>query len=162
MSGNIEDFHINSVFDYGLNFEVSSAVLKELASSRIQLMGAPYLHTPPGNRNLQVVSDKVWVDWPSLEDALTRRMNAYLDAGTALDSRQWGLLAYQGGGVAIRIEHLVDDYWWLECLMPIMEDYEEWKAHLGAGPAAALLHLPGSRSNLSDTRENPTWFTGED
>ena len=162
MSGNLEEFSFNSVFHYELNFEVSSPVLKELVSSRIQLMGAPFLRMPPGTRNLQVVSDKVWVDWPSLEDVLTRRMNAHLDAGTALDSNQWGLLAYEGGGVAIRLEHLVDDYWWVECLMPIMENYEEWKAHLGTGPAAALLHVPDSRSNLSDTSENPVWFVAED
>ena len=162
MSGNSEEFQFNSPFHYEINFEVSSQVLKELASSRIQLMGAPYLQVPPGAKNLQVVSGKVWVDWPSLEDGLIRRMNDQLDSGAPLGSKQWGLLAYGGGTVAVRIEYLVDDYWWVECLMPVMENYEEWKAQLDAGPAAALLHVPDSRSNLSDTSENPVWFNAED
>ena len=162
MSGNSEEVQFNSPFHYELNFEVSSQVLKELVSSRIQLMGAPYLQIPPGAKNLQVVSDKVWVDWPSLEDGLTRRMNAHPDSGAAPGTKQWGLVAYEGGTVAVRIEYLVEDYWWVECLMPGMENYEEWKAQIDAGPAAALLHIPDSRSNLSDTSENPVWFNAED
>ena len=118
MSGNSEEVQFNGPFHYDLNFQVSSQVLKELVSSRIQLMGAPYFQIPRGARNLQVVSDREWVDWPSLEDGLTRRMNAHPDSGAALGTKQWGVLAYEGGTVFVRIEYLVDDYWWVECLMP--------------------------------------------
>ena len=157
----MEEIQFHPVFHYQLRFEVPAQVLKELVSSRIQLMGAPYLHMPPGTRNLQVVSDKAWVEWPSLEGALTGRMRGHLASGAALGSRQWGLVAYRGGGVIVRIEYLADDYWWVECLMPAEEDYERWQASIGAGPAAAVLLVEESRFNLTDTSENPVWFFPE-
>ena len=43
--------------------------------------------------------------------------------------------------------------------MPVMEDYEEWKAIISRGSAAAVLLIEGSGLNLSDTSENPVWFT---
>ena len=157
----MEEVQFDPVFHRQLNFEVPGQELKELVSSRIQLTGTPYLHTPTGTRDLQVVSDKAWVDWPSLEGALTGRMGAHLASGAALASNQWGLAAYRGGGVVVRVEHLVEDYWWVECLMPAGEDYEQWRASIGAGPAAAVLHVEDSRFNLTDTSENPVWFTPE-
>ena len=155
----MEEIQFHSVFHYQLTFEVPAQVLKELVSSRIQLMGDPYLERPPGTRNLQVVSDKAWVDWPALEGALAGRMRVQPASGTALDSNQWGLVAYGGGGVVVRIEYLADDYWWVECLMPAGEDYEEWQASIGAGPAAAVVLVEDSRFNLTDSSENPVWFT---
>ena len=158
----MEEIQFHPVFHYQLTFEVPAQVLKELVSSRIQLMGASYLDKPPGTRNLQVVSYKEWVDWPSLEGALSGRMNAQMASGTTLASKQWGLLAYWGGGVMVRIEYLTDDHWWVECLMPVKEDYEEWKAFLDAGPAAAVLLVEDSRLNLTDTSEDPVWFFSEE
>ena len=72
---------------------------------------------------------------------------------------QYGLLASSGWGVSVLIEYLVDDYWWVVCLMPIMEDYEEWKAYIIRGSAAAVLRIEGSRLNVTDTSEFPVWFT---
>ena len=43
--------------------------------------------------------------------------------------------------------------------MPIMEDYEKWKAHIIRGSAAAVLRIEGSGLNLTDTSDNPVWFT---
>lgn len=155
----MEEVQFDPVFHYQLTFEVPALELKELVSSRIQLMGEPYLERPSGTRNLQVVSGKAWVDWPALEGALAGRMGVHLASGAALDSNQWGLVAYSGGGVVVRIQYLADDYWWVECLMPAGEDYEEWQASIGAGPAAAVLLVEDSRFNLTDTSENPVWFT---
>ncbi len=155
----MEEIQFHSVFHYQLTFEVPAQLLKELVSSRIQLMGAPHLDRPEGTRNLQVVSDKAWVDWPALEGALEGRMRVHLPSGAALDSNQWGLVAYSGGAVVVRIEYLADDHWWVECLMPAGQDYEEWQASIGAGPAAAVLLVEDSRFNLTDTSENPVWFT---
>ena len=113
-------------------------MLKELVSTRIQLLGAPYLQEPVDGSNLQVLSDKEWVNWTLVEDILTKRMMAELNSGTPLGSVQFGLLASSGWGVSVLIECLVDDYWWVVCLMPIMEDYEEWKSYIMRGSAAAV------------------------
>ena len=142
-----------------LTFAVSGEVMKELIRTRIQFLGAPYLRSAQGGVSLQVVADKSWVDWPSLEDVLTKRMNADLNSGTALSSHQYGLVAYSGGGVTVRIQYLMDDYWWVECLFPSIEDFEEWNRLRREGPAAATMHVANSRFNLADTSGNPLWFS---
>ena len=86
-------------------------------------------------------------------------MRDELNAGTPLGSVQYGLLASSGWGVSVLIEYLVDDYWWVVCLMPIMEDYEEWKSYTIRGSAAAVLRIESSGLNLTDTSEIPVWFT---
>ena len=134
-------------------------MLKELVRTRIQLLGAPYLQEPADGSDLQVLSDKEWVHWTLVEDILTKKMRDERNSGTPLSSVQFGLLASSGWGVSVLIEYLVHDYWWVVCLMPILEDYEEWKSYIMRGSAAAVLRIEGSGLNLTDTSEIPVWFT---
>ncbi len=159
MSDYLEGPQFNSKFPEGPAIEVRAPVLKELVRTRIQLLGAPYLQEPADGSDLQVLSDKEWVNWTLVEDILTKRMIAELSSGTPLGSVQLGLLASSGWGVSVLIEYLVDDYWWVVCLMPILEDYEKWIAYINRGSAAGVLRIEGSGSNLIDTSEIPVWFT---
>ena len=161
MSDYMEGSQPNFTFPEGPAIEVRAPVLKEILRTRIQLLGAPYIQEPPDGSDLQVLSDREWVNWTLVRDILTRRMRDELIAGTPLGSVQYGLLASSESSVGVLIEYLVDDYWWVVCLMPIMEDYDEWQAHINRGSAAAVLLIEGSGSNLSDTSENPVWFTAE-
>ena len=161
MSGFSGELQLDFSSREGPIVEVRTGMLKELIRTRIQFLGAPYLHFTPEGKSLQIVSDKDWVDWHSLEDALAKRMSAELNAGTPLSSEQFGLLAYSGGGVVVRIEYLVENYWWAECMMSPIEDYEEWKAGISAGPAAAVFHIEDSRFSILDTTGHPVWFTPE-
>ena len=159
MSEYLKGTQFNPEFHDGPTVEVRTRVLKELVGTRIQLLGGPYLKTAPDCVNLQVLSDKEWVNWPAVGDILTRRITVDPASGAELDSHHYGLIAYAGGGVAVRIKHLVDDYWWVECLFPAIEDYDEWQASISRGPAVAVLLAEGSGSNLSDTSGSPIWFT---
>ena len=159
MSEYMKGSQITSKFPEGPAIEVRAPVLKELVRTRIQLLGAPYLQEPADGSDLQVLSDKEWVNWTLVKDMLTKRMRDELNSGTPLGSVQFGLLASSGWGVSVLIEYLVDDYWWVVCLMPVMEDYEEWKSYIIRGSAAAVLRIGGSGSNLTDTSEIPVWFT---
>ena len=159
MSEYMEGPQLNYTFPEGPAIEVRAPLLKELVRTRIQLMGAPYLQEQADGNELQVLSDKEWVNWTLVEDILTKRMRDVLSSVTPLGSVQYGLLASSEWGIAVLIEYLVDDYWWVVCLMPIMEDYEKWKTHIIQGSAAAVLHIEGSGSNLTDTSGNPVWFT---
>ena len=159
MSEYMEGLQLNSTFPEGPAIEVRAPLLKELVRTRIQLMGAPCLQEQADGNELQVLSDKEWVNWTLVEDILTKRMRAVLSSGTPLGSVQYGLLASSEWGVSVLIEYLVDGYWWVVCLMPIMEDYEKWKAHIIRGSAAAVLRIEGSGLNLTDTSDNPVWFT---
>lgn len=162
MSDHLEENKFNARFPEGPAIEVHAPVLKELVRTRIQLMGAPHLQRLPESNNLQVLSHKDWVDWTLVEDILTRRIRNEQADETPTGSVQYGLLASPNWGCSVLIEFLVDDYWWVVCLMPVMEDYEEWRAIMSRGSAAAVLRIEGSGFNLSDTSENPVWFTAAD
>ena len=112
MSEYLEGSQINFTFPEGPAIEVRAPVLKELVRTRIQLLGAPYLQEQPGGSDLQVISDKEWVNWSLVDDILTKKLRAELSSGTPLGSVQYGLLASSGWGVSVLIEYLVDDYWW--------------------------------------------------
>ena len=159
MSDYLEGSEFHSTFPEGPAIEVRAPVLRELVRTRIQLLGAPYLQEPADGSDLQVLSDKEWVNWTLVVDILTKKMRDELNSGTPLGSVQYGLLASSGWGVSVLIEYVVDDYWWVVCLMPIMEDYDEWKANIIRGSAAAVLLIEGSGLNLTDTSEIPVWFT---
>ena len=159
MSDYTEAPQFNFTFPEGPAIEVRAPVLKELVRTRIQLLGAPYLQEPADGSDLQVLSDKEWVNWTLVEDILTKRIRDELNSRTPLGSVQFGLLASSRWGVSVLIEYLVDDYWWVVCLMPVMEDYEEWKAYIIRGSAAAVLRIEGSGSHLTDTSGFPVWFT---
>ena len=159
MTDYLEGTQFNAQFPEGPAIEVRAPVLKELVRTRIQLMGAPYLQELPDGNELHVLCDKEWVNWTLVQDILTRRITNEMISGTPLGSVQYGLLASSNWGVSVLIEYLVDDYWWVVCLMPVMEDYEEWKAIISRGSAAAVLLIEGSGLKLSDTSKNPVWFT---
>ena len=159
MSDNLEETQFSFQLPEGPAIEVRAPVLKELVRTRIQLMGAPYLQGPPESNDFQILSHRVWVDWTLVQDILTRRIRNEMNSGTPLSSAQYGLLASSNWSGSVLIEYLVDDYWWVVCLMPVIEDYEEWKATITGGSAAAVLHIEGSGLNLSDTSQNPVWFT---
>ena len=65
MSEYTEGSQINFTFPEGPAIEVRAPVLRELVSTRIQLLGAPYLQEPVDGSDLQVLSDKEWVNWDS-------------------------------------------------------------------------------------------------
>ena len=78
MSEYMEGPQLNSTFPEGPAIEVRAPLLKELVRTRIQLMGAPYLQEQADGNELQVLSDKEWVNWTLVEDILTKRMRAVL------------------------------------------------------------------------------------
>ena len=158
MSDSWEVHQFNSEFPEGPAIQVRAPVLKELVRTRIQLVGGPYIHERPEVDDLQVLSDRDWVNWSLVQGILTKRVRNEMISGTPVDSVQLGLLASPDWAVNVLIEYLVDDYWWVVCLMPVMEDYEEWKEVLRGGSAAAVLFIEGSGSILADTSRNPTWF----
>ena len=73
MSDYLEGPQSNITFPEGPAIEVRAPVLKELVSTRIQLLGAPYLQEPADGSDLQVLSGKEWVNWTLVEDILTKK-----------------------------------------------------------------------------------------
>ena len=138
-------------------------VLKELIGMSIQLLSVLEIYLPDEGNRLQVLADEAWVDWPSLEDDLIKWIGAAVSSDDVIFPCQFTRLANGNGWLAVNVEHLIDDYWWVEC-QPTLGDDDSgcWLLQVDDGPAAAVLRIEGSRSCLPYTSETSPRITHDD
>ena len=137
-------------------------VLKELIGMSIQLLSVLEIYVPDEGHRLQVLADEAWVDWTSLENDLINWIGA-ASSDEVIFPCQFTRLANGKGWLAVNAEHLIDDYWWVEC-QPTHGDDDSgfWPLHVDDGPAAAVLRIEGSRSCLPYTSETSPRITHDD
>ena len=90
-------------------------VLKELIGMSIQLLSVLEIYLPDEGHRLQVFADEAWVNWASLEDDLVKWIGAAVSSDDLIFPCQFTRLANGNGWLAVNVEHLIDDYWWVEC-----------------------------------------------
>ena len=139
---------------------VPVSVLKELIGMSIQLLSVLELQAPDEGHNLQVLADEEWVDWPSLEDDLIKWIGVAISSDDLLFPSQFRRMPNGYGWLAVNVEHVIDDYWWVEC-RPTRGDDDTgfWLLDVDDGPAAAVLRIEGSRQCLPYTSENSPRIT---
>ena len=115
------------------------------------LLSVLELQAPKEGHSLQVLADEKWVDWSSLKATLTGCMTAGLQTELHFYPDQFGWFPNGEGYLAVNIEHMIDDYWWVECQPAITSDSSEWRKDLSKGPAAAVLCIEDSRVCLPYT-----------
>lgn len=135
-------------------------VLKELTGMSIQLLSVLEFHVPDEGHRLQVLADEEWVDWPSLEEDLINWVGAAISSDDLIFPYQFRRMSNGNGWLAVNVEHVIDDYWWVEC-RPTRGDDDSgfWLLHVDDGPAAAVLRIKGSRRCLPYTSENSPRIT---
>ena len=135
-------------------------VLKELTGMSVQLLSVLEIHAPDEEHGLQVLADEVWVDWPSLEEDLINWIGAAVSSDDLIFPNQFTRLTNGNGWLAVNVEHVIDDYWWVEC-RPTRGDDDSgfWLLDVDDGPAAAVLRIEGSRRCLPYTSENSPRIT---
>ena len=138
---------------------IPASVLKELIGMTIQLLSVLELHAPEEGHSLQVLADEEWVDWSILEQDLTEEMTEGLHSGGPIGPDQFKRIRNRDGWLAVHVEHIIDDFWWVEC-QPVAVDYSnQWKKDYGRGPAAATLRIEGSRDCLPYSAANSPRLT---
>ena len=115
------------------------------------------------NTGCRYSADEVWVDWSSLEDDLIKWMGAAISSDDLIFPAQFKRLSNGDGWLAVNVEHVIDDYWWVECLPTRGDDQTGlWRLDVEGGPAAAVLRIEGSRRCLPYTSENSPRITHDD
>ena len=138
-------------------------VLKELIAMNIQLLSVLEIYVPDEGHRLQVLVDEAWVDWASLEEYLINWIGAAVSSGDVIFPCQFARLANGNGWLAVNVEHLIDDYWWVECQLTSGDDDSGcWLLQVDDGPAVAVLRIEGSRSCLPYTSETSPRITRDD
>ena len=138
-------------------------VLKELTSMSVQLLDVLEIQVPDEEHRLQVLADEVWVDWPSLEEDLINWMEPAVSSDVPIFAYQFIRLANGNGWLAVNLEHIIDDYWWVECQPTLGNDGTRfWLVDIYTAPAAAVLRIEGSRRCLPCTSENSSLITHDE
>ena len=138
-------------------------VLKELTSMSVQLLDVLEIQVPDEEHRLQVLADEVWVDWPSLEEDLINWMEPAVSSDVPIFAYQFIRLANGNGWLAVNMEHIIDDYWWVECQPTLGNDGTRfWLVDIYTAPAAAVLRIEGSRRCLPCTSEDLPLITHEE
>ena len=91
-----------------------------------------------------------------LIDLMTRK----LQAGTATESDQWWTVPNQAGWLDVRVNHMIDDYRWVESLPASLNDSGQLETDVRQVPAPAVLRIQGSRNHLPYTPNASTKLTG--
>ena len=140
---------------------VPTRVLKELSGMRIQLLSILDLQAPKEGHSLQVLADEEWVNWPALKDTLTLWMTTGPQSDALLFPNQFGRFPNGEGYLAVHIEHMIDDYWWVECQPTFLNASGEMETDYSNGPAAAVLRIEESRTRLPYTVDDSPRITSD-
>lgn len=137
-----------------------AAMLKEFRGIAIQHLSFIELEIPGEENQLHSPQQEDWVDWPSLETDLIDLMTSKLQAGTATEPDHWWTLRNQTGWLDVRVNHMIDDYWWVECLPVSLNDSGQLETDADQVPAPAVLRIQGSRNHLPYTPDKSAKLTG--
>ena len=136
-------------------------VYREMQGMTIQLLSILELLTSNNCHCLKVLEDEDWVDWPSLEADIISWMGAAVSSGDAIRPDRSTRFSNGKGWLAVTAEHIVDDFWWVECRPTGQDHAGNWIVDVDQGPAAAVLQIIGSRRCLPYTAADSPRITSD-
>ena len=119
-------------------------VYREMQGMSIQLLSTLELLTSNDCHCLKVLENEEWVDWPSLEPDIIAWMSTAVSSGDVIRPGRSARFTNREGWLAVTAEHIIDDFWWVECLPTGQDHAGNWIVDAYTGPAAALLRIIGS------------------
>ena len=137
-------------------------VYREIQGMTIQLLSVLELLATEDQHSLKVLEDEEWVDWPWLEAEITTWMGAAMSSGDVIQPDQYSRFSNSEGWLAVTAEHIVDDFWWVECLPTGQDVSGNWIVDVDNGPAAAVLRIIGSRRCLPYTAADSPRITSDE
>ena len=76
-----------------------------------------------------------------MEYDLTEWMTAGMQTGEPLRPERSDFITNAEGHLCIIVEHVMKDFWSVECLPAIINDSNEWEADYSKRPASAMLTI---------------------
>ena len=148
MTRQFGDIRPGGDWQFGPTENVSEPLWREAKQTNLQLLNTYDRLMPGEDHGVRPLSEVPGVDWASLEGALIGCMLEGLRANASLHPRQYGALPHEDGWLAVTADHVVDDYWWVECGPAEGKDPGDIEAERGSVPAVAILRISGSREHL--------------
>ena len=122
--------------------------LTEYEEMRRHFNQALDLLMPEEGHSLLLLGDHGDLDPAALKDALVNVLNQGLDEHGRFRPKHEAVLTALPGAPGVAVEHLLDEYWWVE-VYPTREDHTGTRRLvITADPAVAVLRVDESRDNF--------------
>ena len=135
-------------FQFGPEEIVSEAVWDEAKRTSLQLVNTYELLLPGEDHGVRPLSEGPGVDWTSLEDALIGCMVEGLRGNESLHPNQYGVLSTADRRLSVTADHVVNDFWWVECFFVRGQGSDDSEIGRASVPAVAILRITSSGEHL--------------
>ena len=130
---------------------IPATVLKDFNGMSLELLNVLDCLMPGDGNGLLAIAEKQSVDWPSIEHSLIDCIASDMHRGSSLNPNPASRIEGAAGWLTVRADHLVDDYWWVECELEHGNGASEPPKTVGGSPAVAILRIQGSHRGLPYT-----------
>ena len=135
-------------WQFGPQEIVSETVWRDAKRLTLQLVNTYELLLPGEDHGIRPLSEGPGVDWASLEDALIGSMVDGLRGNESLHPCQYGELSTAAGRLSVTADHIVNNFWWLECFPSRAQGSDDSETGLVSRPAVAIMRISGSGAHL--------------
>ena len=148
MTKEFGDIRPGGDWQFGPVEKLSEAVWREAKKTSFELLNTYELLMPGEDHGVHPLSEGPAVDWASLEGALIECMVEGLRGNESIHPTQYGVLSNADGPVSVAADHLVNDFWWVECSQPRDQGSGDPETGGGGVPSVAIMRISGSGERL--------------
>ena len=136
---------------HGEYVTIPASALKDFNGMALELLNLLDFVIPGDGNSLHALSEKRSVDWSSIEQTLVDSIETGMRDGASLNPNPACRIEGISGWLAVRADHLVDDYWWVEYAPEQGKGSGEPPKTIDGPPAVAILRVRNSSMNLPYT-----------
>ena len=131
-----------------MELDRSESNFKVLDGMRLVLINSLDLLMPGEEHSLMSLQDEEWNGWNGWKEDLFAAMTAGMIHGSLIDPVQHLHFETGTGALAVELQHVVNDYWWVECHPAHLDQSGEAVPDIAVRPAMAMLRVRDSSEHL--------------
>ena len=138
---------------HGEYVTIPASALKDFNGMALELLNILDCMIPGDGNSLHTISEKRSIDWSSVEQTLVDSIETGMREGASLNPNPACRVEGATGWLSVRADHLVDDYWWVECEPEHGNTVGGPPKTVDGPPAVAILRIRNSSLSLPYSAE---------
>ena len=135
-------------WEFGPAEVVSETVWRDAKQLTLHLVNTYEILLPGEGHGVHPLSEGPGVDWASLEGPLIGCIVDGLRRHEVIHPSQYGELPTASGRLSVTADHIVNNFWWLECFPSRAQGSDDSETGLVSRPAVAIMRITGSGERL--------------
>ena len=148
MTKEFADIRPGGDWEFGPEEVVSETVWRDAKRLTLQLVNTYELLLPGEGHAVHPLSEGPGVDWASLEDGMIGCMVDGLRGHESIHPSQYGELPTAAGRLSVTADHIVNNFWWVECFFSRGQGSDDSEMGRFSHPAVAIMRISGSGAHL--------------